>query len=66
MERDTLFDQLTTMNKAYGYDVLAKDNKALKEENKKLTDLLHCYADRVKYLEDLIKEYTTKMLNNLK
>lgn len=54
-----LFDQLTTMTKAYGYDVLAKDNEVLKEENKKL-------REEVKRLKDLIQEYTTKMLNNLK
>lgn len=54
-----LFDQLTTMTKAYGYDVLSQDYEKLKEENKNL-------RERIKYLEDLIQQYTTKMLNNLK
>lgn len=59
MKETELFDQLTTMTKAYGYDVLAQDNEKLKEENKRL-------RERVKYLEDLIDQYTNKMLNQLK
>lgn len=58
MDQDTLFDQLTTMTKAHAYDNLSQDYEKIKNENKRL-------RDRVKFLEDLINEYTEKILSSL-
>ena len=55
---DNLFEQITNVSKAGAYDVLSKHNVELKEENQRL-------RDRVKYLENLIGEYTLKMQVNL-
>ena len=55
---DSLFEQMTNITKAHGYDILAGQVDELKAENKAL-------RDRVIYLQDLIKEYTGKMLDNL-
>lgn len=56
---NTLFDQLTTMTKAHAYDIISEKCQELEAENKIL-------REQVKTLKDLIKEYTEKMLNNLK
>lgn len=52
---DSLFEQMSNISEAHAYDIVAP---SLQEENEKL-------KERVKYLEDLIMEYTTKMKNNL-
>lgn len=54
-----LLDQLTTMTKAHAYDLVSQENEKLREENKVLREW-------VKKLQDLIHEYSEKMLNNLK
>lgn len=50
--------QIINITKAGAYDVVANHRNELLEENAKL-------KERVKYLENLIKEYTGKMLNQL-
>ena len=47
--------QIINITKAGAYDIVAQQRNELLEENAKL-------KDRVKYLENLIKEYTDKML----
>ncbi len=51
--------QIINITKAGAYDIVAQHRNELLEENAKL-------KDRVKYLENLIKEYSDKMLNQLK
>jgi len=51
--------QIINITKAGAYDVVANHRNELMEENAKL-------KERVKYLENLIKEYSDKMLNQLK
>ena len=55
---DNLLDQITNITKAHAYDILSQQVKELKEENEAL-------RNRVKYLQDLINEYTAKMLDNI-
>jgi hypothetical protein len=55
---DTLFEQMTAISKAGAYDAIAPDYAKVKEENIQL-------KARVKYLEELINEYTFKMKANL-
>lgn len=54
MDQDTLFDQLTTMTKAYSYDIISQKCQELENENRLL-------RERVKALENLIDEYSKKM-----
>lgn len=56
---DQLMEQIVNISKAGAYDIVSKQRDELLEENKAL-------KERVKYLEGLIKEYTDKMLLNLK
>lgn len=70
---NNLFDQLTTMTKAHAYDIISVKCQELEKENQQLVkgwkadkDELLTQIERVKFLENLIKEYTEKMLNNLK
>ena len=51
--------QIINITKAGAYDVVANHRNELMEENAKL-------KERVKYLENLIKEYSDKMLNVIK
>lgn len=51
--------QIINITRAGAYDVVAQHRNELLEENAKL-------KERVKYLENLIKEYSDKMLNQLK
>ncbi len=51
--------QIINITKAGAYDIVAQHRNELLEENTKL-------KERVKYLENLIKEYSDKMLNQLK
>lgn len=55
---DKLFEEMSRITKAHAYDIVAKQRDELVEENKLL-------LRRIKYLEDLIKEYTEKMLKNI-
>jgi len=55
---DNLFEQFAIISKASAYDVIAPELARVQEENKQL-------RDRVKFLESLIDEYTTKMTANL-
>ena len=55
---DTLFEQMTAISKAGAYDAIAPDYAKVKEENIQL-------KARVKYLEDLIIDYTDKMIANI-
>jgi hypothetical protein len=55
---DTLFEQITAISKAGAYDAIAPEYAKVKEENIQL-------KARVKYLEELINEYTLKMKANL-
>lgn len=55
---DMLFEQMTAISKAAAYDAISPEYSRLQSENKQL-------KERVKYLEDLIKEYTGKMGANL-
>ena len=56
---DNLLEQITNITKAHAYDIISQQAQELQQENKKL-------KYRVKYLENLIKEYTDKMLSNIK
>ena len=51
--------QIINITKAGAYDVVSQHRNELLEENAKL-------KERVKFLENLIKEYSDKMLNQLK
>jgi len=51
--------QIINITKAGAYDIVAQHRNELLEENAKL-------KERVKYLENLIKEYADKMLNVIK
>ena len=51
--------QIINITKAGAYDVVTQHRNELLEENAKL-------KERVKYLENLIKEYSDKMLNVIK
>jgi len=51
--------QIINITKAGAYDVVSQHRNELLEENAKL-------KERVKFLENLIKEYTDKMLNVIK
>ena len=55
---DNLLEQITNISKAHAYDIVVDQVNDLTIENKKL-------KERVKYLEDLISEYSNKMLVNL-
>lgn len=55
---ENLFEQITQITKAHAYDIVSEQNKELQQENIAL-------KYRVKYLEDLIREYTFKMKVNL-
>lgn len=55
---DNFFEQMNMINKAQGFDILKEQVKGLQEENSKL-------RSRVKYLEQLIDEYTLRMKANL-
>ena len=52
---DNLFEQFANISKAHAYDIISQQVIELKEENTKL-------RNRVKYLEELINEYTLKMM----
>lgn len=54
---NNLHEQIINISKAGAYDALAPKFKELQEENEKL-------KERVKYLEDLILEYTEKIKNS--
>lgn len=54
---DFLHDQLIAISKAGAYDIVSKQRDELIEENKKL-------KERVKYLENLINEYSDKIINH--
>ena len=56
MNQDSIFEQATQITKAHAFDIISEQNKQLITENSVL-------RNRVKYLEDLIKEYTGKMLS---
>lgn len=56
--QDTLFEQMTAISKAAAYDAIFPEYVRLGEENIQL-------KARVKYLEELINEYTIKMKANL-
>ena len=51
--------QIINITKAGAYDIVANHRNELLEENAKL-------KERVKYLENLIKEYSDKMLKVIK
>ena len=55
---DNLHEQIVNISKAGAFDIVSKHNQELQEENKLL-------KERVKYLQDLIVEYTGKMKSNL-
>lgn len=55
---DTFFEQMTAISKAGAYDAVQPEYQRLQQENAQL-------KDRVKYLENLIAEYTLKMKVNL-
>lgn len=55
---DNLFEQITNISKAHAYDIIVAHRDELAAENEKL-------KARVKELESLISEYSTKMLVNL-
>lgn len=55
---DTFQDQLIAISKAGAYDAIQPEYQRLQQENAQL-------KDRVKYLENLIAEYTLKMKVNL-
>lgn len=55
---DFLFEQMTAISKAGAYDAIAPEYSRLQAENAQL-------KDRVKFLEELINEYTLKMKANL-
>ena len=55
---DHLSEMIVNISKAGAYDIVSKQVIELKEENTKL-------KDRVKYLEDLIIEYTERMKQNI-
>lgn len=55
---NSLFEQIANISKASAYDIIAPEFEKLTTENLKL-------KARVKYLEDLIAEYTGKMKVNL-
>lgn len=59
MTQDSIFEQSVQITKTHAYDIVSEHNKQLITENSIL-------RNRVKYLEELIKEYTGKMLGNLK
>ena len=56
---DNITQTIINISKASAYDVVSQQRNELLEENAKL-------KDRVKFLENLIKEYSDKMLNQLK
>lgn len=58
MNPNDLFEQFTAISKASAYDAIIVDYNLLKGENVRL-------KARVKELENLISEYTSKMLANL-
>lgn len=51
-----LFEQVVNITKAHAYDIVSKQRIELTEENARL-------KERVKFLENLIKEYAEKMLS---
>ncbi len=55
---DNLFEQFAAISKAGAYDAIQPEYKRLQEENVRL-------KGRVKFLEELINEYTLKMKANL-
>jgi hypothetical protein len=55
---DSFFEQATQITKAHAYDIAIEQVKELKLENEQL-------RARVIYLEDLIKEYTAKMMDDI-
>ena len=59
MDTQSFFEQAATITKAHAYDILAEQIENLKAENEKL-------KEENKYLQNLIKTYTDKMLSNLK
>ena len=56
---DNITQTIINISKASAYDVVSQQRNELLEENAKL-------KERVKFLENLIKEYSDKMLNQLK
>ena len=56
---DNITQTIINISKASAYDVVSQQRNELLEENAKL-------KERVKYLENLIKEYSDKMLNVIK
>ncbi len=56
---DYLHEQIMNISKAQAYDIIREKANELEAENKLL-------KERVKYLEDLIKEYTDKAIAILK
>lgn len=55
---DQLFNQFGNIMKSSAYPIIAQKCSDLETENTRL-------KERVKYLEDLVKEYTLKMTVNL-
>ncbi len=55
---NNVFEQITNISKAHAYDIISQQVIELKDENIKL-------RERVKFLEELINEYTLKMKANL-
>ena len=55
---DIIYEQIINISKAGAFDIVSKHNQELQEENKLL-------KERVKYLQDLVVEYSGKMKANL-
>jgi len=55
---NNFYDQIVNISKASAYDIISQQVIELKDENIKL-------RNRVRYLEELINEYTLKMKANL-
>jgi hypothetical protein len=56
--QDVFFENITALSKAHAYDIVSAKALDLEAENIQL-------KERVKFLEDLINEYTGKMLAHL-
>jgi len=55
--QDNLFEQMANISKAHAYDIVSKQRDELLEENKRL-------KESVKYLQDLITEYTFEIIGD--
>jgi len=77
--QDELFEQMANISKAHAYDIVSKQRDELVKKNETLKEELRIalflgrqrleenekLSIRVEYLENLIEEYTNKMLTNL-